>query len=211
MNKKRVLKNMLRGQSLSRALMNEGLSLVSLMGKVLDVGGARNPDYFHYFQKKGEVHIDIIDGSFQKIDFEKDPLPYATDSYNAVVVCNVLEHIFNYQFLVGEMHRVLKKDGILVGYVPFFFQYHPDPHDYFRYTGEALQKILTTAGFSSIDVKKIGRGPFFVNFNILMHSIPVPLRLFVFPFYALSDWFFLKLRPKARERFPLGYLFVAKK
>lgn len=211
MNLIKIFKGIARGQSLIRVLMNESLSSTTIEGDVLDVGGARNPDYFLFLKKKGEIHVDVVDGSIQKIDFEKDSLPYGPEMYNTVIVCNVLEHVFNHQFLVGEMFRVLKREGGLIGFVPFLFQYHTDPHDYFRYTKEALTRILGDAGFVDIHVQEVGGGPFFVNFNTIMLSIPVLFRVTIFPMYLFFDWMFLKLRPQARERFPLGYLFVAKK
>jgi SAM-dependent methyltransferase len=155
--------------------------------------------------------VDIVDGAFQKINFETDALPYADGAYDTVVVCNVLEHIFNHRFLTNEMYRVLKQGGGLVGFVPFLFQYHPDPHDYFRYTKEALTRVLKDAGFRDVAVTEIGGGPFFVNYNTLSLSMPRVIRIVLFPLYALLDWIFLKLRPQARERYPLGYLFTAKK
>lgn len=207
----KTFKNIMRGQTLSRALMNEGFSSVIIGGEVLDVGGARNPDYFNYFQKKDDTHVDIIDGSLQKIDFEKDVLPHEAETYDSVIICNVLEHIFNYQFLIGETHRILKKNGQLIGHVPFFFQYHPDPHDYFRYTKEAVKKILIKAGFVDVDVREVGGGPFLAKFNITTYSSPILFRIVLFPISFALDWIFLRIRPKARERFPFGYIFVAKK
>lgn len=211
MNVIQIIKGIIRGQSLIRILMNESLSEVIIDGKVLDVGGARSPDYFNFLKKKGDVDIDVVDGSIQEINFEKDPLPYTSEAYKTIIVCNVLEHVFNHEFLTGEMFRVLKKEGSLVGFVPFFVQYHPDPHDYFRYTKESLIKILENAGFVGVCVREIGGGPFFVSFNTVMLSIPRFFRALVFPIFLFLDRIFLWFRPCARERFPLGYLFLAKK
>ncbi|QQR82380.1 methyltransferase domain-containing protein [Candidatus Campbellbacteria bacterium] len=211
MNVIQIIKGIIRGQSLVRILMNESLSEVIIDGKVLDVGGARSPDYFNFLKKKGDVDIDVVDGSIQEINFEKDPLPYISEAYKTIIVCNVLEHVFNHEFLTREMFRVLKKEGSLVGFVPFFVQYHPDPHDYFRYTKESLIKILGNVGFVGVCVREIGGGPFFVSFNTVMLSIPRVFRALIFPVFLFLDRIFLWFRPCARERFPLGYLFLAKK
>jgi len=109
------------------------------------------------------------------------------------------------------VHRVIKNDGIMIGFVPFFVGYHPDPHDYFRYTSESLERIFKSAGFASVEIRAIGGGPYLVNYNIVMDYIPRVLRIILLPFYTVRDWVLLKIKPNLSEKFPLGYLFVIKK
>lgn len=201
------LRFILKGQTLLRILMNEALAREHVQGFVIDVGGGRNPDYTTLIQKSENTHIEPVDGSLSSIDFEKDPLPYATNSVDCVLTCNLLEHVFNHHFILSETHRVLKLKGKIVGFVPFLLAYHPDPHDYFRYTGEALTRLLTETGFENISIHEVGGGSFFVNFNTIMVSIPPIARALLYPFYACIDSFFLSLRPLARKRYPLGYIF----
>ena len=206
-----TLKKIAEGQTLLRTLMNQGFRGIKLSGVVIDVGGGRHPDYFDYFDTKAVEKILPIDASISKIDFEKDPLPFANASVDTVVCANVLEHVYNYCFLAGEMHRILKPGGRLAGFVPFLIQYHPDPHDYFRYTSEALKRIFEEAGFADITIHSIGGGPFSANFNNLVLSAPRVVSVILYPFYALFDRIFLALRPKARERYPLGFIFEMRK
>jgi len=198
-----------RGQSLARMLMNEALSRETIRGEVVDVGGGHHPDYFDFLRRTGEVHIEAVDASFSGIDFEKEPLPFNDAHADTVILCNVLEHIYDYRFLVRQVHRILKADGRLIGFVPFWVGYHPDPHDYFRYTGEALERLLSEEGFKHIEIKMIGGGPFLANFNTLVLSLPRVLRPVAYLWYAAFDTLFLALKPKSRERNPLGFLFTA--
>ena len=191
--------------------MNLGFREYKLSGVVVDVGGGRSPDYFEYFDMTHVTSVTLIDGAISGINFEKDALPFADASVDTVVCANVLEHVYNYQFLVGEMKRILKPSGMLVGFVPFFIQYHPDPHDYFRYTKEALLRIFSDAGFVDIEIKEIGGGPFLANFNTIVLSLPRFIRVILFPFYALFDKMFLTLRPSATIRYPLGFIFSMRK
>lgn len=191
--------------------MNQSFKQFSVSGKVVDVGGARKPDYFDYLKQESVTSVEIVDGLLSKVDFEKDKLPYADGYADSVVLANVLEHVYNHAFLVAEVHRILKKGGTLVGFVPFLIQYHPDPHDYFRYTKEALERIFKSAGFSQVQIVTVGRGPFSVNFNTIVLSFPRLVRVFLFPFYYATDVLFLKLRPRVGERYPLGYSFILKK
>lgn len=206
-----ILKKIWAGQSVLRILMNQGFRSETLRGVVLDVGGGRLPDYFEYFKHEHVHSITAVDGSMSSIDFEKDALPFPEAHADTVICANVLEHVFNHRFLLGEIYRVLKSGGTLVGFVPFLIQYHPDPHDYFRYTSEALEKLLGEAGFAHIRVRTVGGGPFLANFNNLVLSIPRPLRVLLFPIYWVLDRLMLRLRPAVRARYPLGFIFTAVK
>ena len=189
--------------------MNRALSAYTITGRVVDIGGGRSPDYFEYLKKEKFTSIELVDFSFSRIDFEKDALPFADASVDTVLCMNTLEHVYNYRFLTAQMYRVLKKDGKLIGFVPFLINYHPDPHDFFRYTKESLTKIFIEAGFADISIRSVGGGSFLVNYNMIMLSLPKVLRVLMFPCYLILDRLFLKFRPKAAERYPLGYVFVA--
>ena len=209
-----LTKKIWSGQSLARILMNDALRKYTISGKVLDIGGARKPDYFKYLNIAENTEIiasDMMLPQSKGINFEKDPLPYKNEEIDHVLMFNILEHIFNHQFLMGEAHRVLKNNSKILGFVPFLVNYHPDPHDFFRYTKEALVKILEKAGFKEIEVKEIGRGPFAVNYNNLVFSVPIIVRIILLPIYYFLDSIFIKFRPQIRVRYPLGYIFSAKK
>lgn len=198
-----------RGQSLARICMNHALRDKTLRGTVMDVGGGRDPDYFEYLGREGDVTMLPVDASFTGIDFEHDPLPSPDASVTTVLCCNVLEHIYNYQFLLKEMRRVLCPFGTLIGFVPFWTGHHPDPHDYFRYTDEALVRMLTDSGYRDIVIEPVAVGPLLANFNTIVLSMPRVLRPLAYLWYAFWNWLFLLLRPESRKRNPLGYIFTA--
>jgi SAM-dependent methyltransferase len=209
MNTMRRMRFLLRGQSLARILMNEALAHETLRGSVVDVGGGHHPDYFDFLRRAGEVQVRVLDASLSGIDFEKDPFPFGEASADTILLCNVLEHIYDYRFLLRQVRRILKEGGQLIGFVPFWVGYHPDPHDYFRYTGEALQRILAEADFKDTRIRTIGGGPVLANFNTLVLSLPRILRPLAYLPYAVLDALFLTLSPKSRGRNPLGFLFTA--
>ncbi|MEK7467385.1 MAG: class I SAM-dependent methyltransferase [Planctomycetota bacterium] len=201
---------LLRNQTLLRILMDEGLALETVKGRTIDIGGGRHQTYLGYLRLEEDAKIEAVDASISSIDFEKDRLPYDDASIDSELCCNVLEHIYNHRHLLREMHRILKPGGALVGFVPFLYVYHPDPQDYFRYTSTALVRLLEDTGFKEATARGIGGGPFLLNFNTLAPSLPRFLRALAFPWYALLDWVFLLLRPRARIRYPLGYIFSAR-
>ena len=206
-----TLEHLYKGQTMLRILMNRALGEETLRGKVVDIGGGRNPDYFEYFKKEGKPEIEPMDGSISGINFETDALPHGSNTVDTVILCNVMEHIYNYEHLLAEIKRILKTDGQLIGFVPWWVGYHPDPHDYFRYTHEALERIFHDAGFSQAKIRPIGSSPILANFNTIVLSVPRFARPILYLSYGLLDALFVRVRPKSMERNPLGFVFVVRK
>lgn len=208
----KIIKGLAKGKSLLRTLMNLELKNHVLHGRVLDVGGGESPSYFDFFKKEPLSSVENIDGKHNSINFEQDRLPYEDNSFEQVILCNVLEHIYNYKFLLSEIRRILKDDGEVTGFVPFLINYHPDPHDFFRYTKETLEKVFAEIGFAEAVIKEVGKGPFFVAFNSIM-GLPFPriLKVIAFPFFYFPDLIALKFRSTLKKRYPLGFLFILKK
>lgn len=212
-----LVREIFKGRTALRAYMHDALAQRTLVsGTILDVGGGDRQEYLGYMHKIPESHIITVDlkqspESGRHIDFERDALPFGDGIIDQALCLNVFEHVYNYAFLAGEIARVLRRGGELIGFVPFLINYHPDPRDYFRYTREALERILTDAGFDDVEIIALGKGPYMVNFNTLMPSMPKFVRLCALPVYWMLDVLFVALRPSVAERLPLGYLFVGKK
>ena len=211
-----LLSQLIKGNSVARAMMNFFVRGLPLSGTVVDVGGGRGASYLSYMKKEDGTEVTGFDlkesaRGVIKINLEIDKLPRDNGSVDQVLMFNILEHIYHHQYLVSEVARILKPKGSLVGFVPFLVNYHPDPHDYFRYTKEALQLILAESGFTNIRITEVGRGPFTVNLNNIAPSLPILLCVVVFPLYYVLDSILIYLRPKIGKRYPLGYLFLAEK
>ena len=202
-------KSLMRGRTILRAMMNQGLSRHSIGGTVVDVGGGRQPDYFNYLRVAPGTKIIPVDGSIDGIDFEKDKLPFRDGEADHVLCCNVLEHVYEYGRLIGEMRRILKPGGMLIGFVPFLINYHPDPHDYFRYTKEALARML--GAFKEVEIREVGIGPLTVGLNNIILHVPSILKPIPFFFCYFADKLWLRLRPDITSRYPLGYVFSGRK
>ena len=211
-----TFREILKDKSVMRIMMNNYVPQYEIRGKTLDVGGGKQR-YLEYFSDEQKNGLDIENydkrrgENAKRLDFEVDAFPSEDHTYDSVLMLNLLEHIYNHRFVLGESYRVLKVGGKLSGFVPFIVQVHPDPHDFFRYTKECLERLLEDTGFKNIRVVEIGEGPFLVQFNILMLSIPMVFRVLLFPFYYGLDKIFLKFRPNGRWRYPLGYAFHAEK
>ena len=192
-----IIRGILRGKSLMRTLMNQAARKECAHGVVLDIGGGERPSYFEYLQMDPGATIQNIDSKMTAtgathLDLEIQALPCASMSVDTVLLFNCLEHIYHYQHLMSEVARVLKSPGRIIGFVPFFINYHPDPHDYFRYTHEALRQIFTDAGFFLIDIRPSGWGPFSVHFNNILSIMPRIVAVLMLPFYSVKCLIFQK-------------------
>jgi len=206
-----VMRKLYTGQSLARILMDKTLAMESVAGIVVDIGGGRNPDYYSYFEKVGKIDLKVFDGSLTPINFEVDTLPLPDNIADTAVLCNILEHLYNYELILSEVGRILKPSGKVIGFVPFWVGYHPDPHDYFRYTQEALERMFDDAGFIDVTVTPVGGGPLLANFNTIVLSLPRIFRPVAYVWYAFFDFLFIAIRPQSKTRNPLGFKFVAYK
>lgn len=61
-------------------------------------------------------------------------LPFRNETIDAVIVQAVLEHVVDPQRCVAEIHRVLKKDGLVYADTPFMQQVHGRQFDFTRFT-----------------------------------------------------------------------------
>ncbi|HLE55040.1 MAG TPA: methyltransferase domain-containing protein [Thermoplasmata archaeon] len=74
-----------------------------------------------YVTPEGFHNIDVAPGPnvHTVMDVEHGPLPFEDGSVNAVLTSHVLEHMAHLEFVMAEIHRVLKVGGLLEVYVPY--------------------------------------------------------------------------------------------
>jgi len=88
--------------------------------------------------------------------YDGEKFPFADDSFDNLFHTEVLEHIYHAGEFLAECRRVLKPSGTMFFTVPFQARYHYIPHDFFRYTPAALERMLTEAGFRNIEIRPRG-------------------------------------------------------
>jgi len=214
-----LLKWIWQGKTLTRAMLNTRLAAEpELKGLVLDLGGGGEPSYKRLLTISGRfVNMDRIEEAMPTVvgDLEST-YPFATGCADTVILFNTLEHVYDHQHVVDEMHRVLKPGGRALIYVPFIFPVHVHQtekflvDDYYRYTRSALDKIFTKAGFAKNDIEPMG-GLFLAIAEFL--GILISIRLLRFPIFLscmLLERLYGRIRPgTSAQRYPLAYFVVA--
>lgn len=207
-----ITKEVWVGKSVLRAFLNYRLKDEILKGKIIDVGGGGGDNYISFVGRAEGASFETFDLKVGKqVDFETDNLPANSDSFDTVLFLNVMEHIYNHQHIANEVVRILKRDGRLIGFVPFLMWYHPDHRDYFRYTHEALRKILTAAEAKNVEVEHVGIGPFMAAAHITVLSFPKYLRMIPFFFLYGLDLLYIALKKHEGNKYALGYYFTLTK
>ncbi|MDR1762027.1 MAG: class I SAM-dependent methyltransferase [Bacteroidales bacterium] len=135
-------------------------------GNLIDLGCGKVPLYELYKNYVDTVScVDWANSSHknQFLDFEWDlnqKLDFAEENtFETIILSDVLEHIKEPELLIKEMYRILKnkEDGskILLN-VPFYYWIHEEPYDYFRYTQFALKNMFERNGFEILELQSLG-------------------------------------------------------
>ncbi len=135
-----------------------------------------------------------------------------------MTLSNTIEHIPNTEHLFVECKRILKKDALIIGTVPFLLPVHQAPYDFNRYTHFQLERFLEEAGFREIRVLPLGQQIDVYNtieyrtFDELYASKHSILITFLRAWRRLEMRLLGKLlsRIPASEKLTEGYGFVAK-
>ncbi|MDQ2732341.1 MAG: class I SAM-dependent methyltransferase [Armatimonadota bacterium] len=138
------LRNGLRFRSLALELASRPL--------VLNAGGGTIGNGASAFYDQPEIDVisfDIYASSSIQFIADAHQIPLADGSVDAVWIQAVLEHVLNPWAVVSEIHRVLKKDGIVYAETPFMQQVHEGAYDFTRFTESGYRWMFRR--FSRID------------------------------------------------------------
>lgn len=117
------------------------------LARFLDVG-CGDLRYRKYAEKEGwECFFADFEARAEGVSVLLDAhsLPFKDESFDVVLVTEVLEHLADPRASLSEIHRVLRGNGEVILTVPFLWGMHEAPFDFFRYTEFGLDRLLQDA------------------------------------------------------------------
>jgi SAM-dependent methyltransferase len=124
---------------LTRVTLDRFIAAHASSGRTLDIG-AQNSPYAALFPNR--IALDIKPGRGVAVIGDAQALGIGSETFDAIVCTEVLEHLPEPRRAIDEMFRVLRPGGSLLLTTRFLFPIHDAPHDYFRYTKYGLRHLL---------------------------------------------------------------------
>ncbi len=138
--------------------LSEQIEKLTKKSKVLDAGAGHKP-YKGLFKKHLYESCDMPGGFYSDAhNFEcyLDNIPSQNETYNLVVLTQVLEHVPNPLEVLVEIHRILKPKGCLLISVPLNAPLHGEPYHYYHFTHYGLHQLAIKSGFNLKEIEKVG-------------------------------------------------------
>lgn len=121
-------------------------------GRMLDVGCGTQP-YRRLFAHADEylgLEIDTTEArerGVADVYYDGGAFPFPAARFDVVLCNQVLEHVFNPDEFLSEIHRVMVPGGRLLVTVPFVWDEHEQPYDFARYSTFGVRAVLERNGF----------------------------------------------------------------
>ena len=93
-------------------------------------------DYYstakYWYQSTPDVFADALE------------LPFGSQSFDVVLLLDVLEHLSDRDKAIAECVRVLAPGGRVIMQVPFLYPLHDEPRDFVRYTEHGFRELAAS-------------------------------------------------------------------
>lgn len=166
------------------------------------------------------INLDIIYHPYTNILGNVERIPLKDNSVDFVHAVAVFHHLKNPEKSVKEIYRVLKKGGHIYAEDHFYYPYHADPRDCYRWTKEGYKLLFQN--FKEIELKLI-HGPTTSLLKLLQIYLPSLFSFnsvylyeleYIFFSYLLYPFKFLDILLKKSWKADFisgGYAFLGKK
>jgi SAM-dependent methyltransferase len=108
---------------------------------LLDVGAGRG-DFDALLSDRQVISLDIY--PYPEVDIVCDLTltnPFKPGSFEAILLMNVLEHVYDTRAFMAALSELLKPGGLLLVAIPFMVKMHQVPVDYVRLTEFSLKRL----------------------------------------------------------------------
>lgn len=137
-----------------------------LHGTLLDVGCGQMPYKPLLLAPPSRVSnylgLDLENGRYAErgprpdLTWQGRNIPLDDETVDCAIATELFEHLPEPEIVMSEILRVLRPGGLLFFTVPFLWNLHDVPDDYYRFTPFALEMLLKRAGFHHISLRATG-------------------------------------------------------
>jgi len=138
----------------------EAAGRLHFKGRLLDIGCGTKP-YRQMFADVVDEHVGL-----DHVDSLHDPanvdlrgtayeIPAPDESFDCALSTAVLEHLEEPEQSLRECHRVLKPGAAAIYSVPFIWQIHERPRDFYRYSKYGLRYLFEKVGFEIVEIQAL--------------------------------------------------------
>ncbi len=167
-------------------------------------GLVASADLRPFFPGKEYVGCDMREGPGVDRVLNLHDIDQPSGTVGTVISLDTMEHVEFPHRAMGEIHRILKPDGVAVISSVLDFRIHATPYDYWRFTPDGFRSILSP--FSSCFVGYAGRDRFpHTIIGIGFKGKAYPLNKFELMF---AEWRTRWIKPKGDSWKDAAYLFV---
>lgn len=183
-----------------------------LKGRILDVGAGSYNRYGSYFKAAEYVRMNMELGPGTQLTGRAEKIPVANAEFDGIVCTQVLGDIFDVRKALAEFNRVLKVGGRVLLTESLIDPLHDEPHDYWRFTRHAMQRLFEEAGFKVLALERVGG--YFSTMAQLRTRYTIEKHSLYTAWYSRAASFLFKLKGKwalwrdARDESPANKLFA---
>ncbi|MBS1729427.1 MAG: class I SAM-dependent methyltransferase [Bacteroidetes bacterium] len=142
-------------------------------GKLLDIGCGNKPyKEWYALLTDDSIGCDMEQSDKNMVDIlcPANKLAFEDEQFNTILCTQVLEHVFDTKGVLSEAYRVLKPGGHMLLTVPFTWEIHEKPYDFYRFTRYGLTDAFKTVGFEILELKANG-GKWATIFQMFLNTI----------------------------------------
>ena len=118
------------------------------------------------------VGVEPFEGGNHTVTADAENLPFGDDSFDVVIMEAVLEHIPDVGAAFSEVSRILRPNGLFVGYAAFMECFHE-----ISYSHLSFRALEHYAAINDMQLEKIsGGGQFGISYHMAVMLNPMPGR-----------------------------------
>jgi SAM-dependent methyltransferase len=127
--------------------------------RILEIGSGRQDrgigaySVAHMFDASNEFVQSDVNPAFGHTVVDVTDMAFDAE-FDLVVCMYVLEHVYDVQAAVANMHAAVRPGGRVIVAVPHLYPYHDEPIDFWRFTAYGLARLFEQ--FSEVELKVCG-------------------------------------------------------